>query len=217
MPKEALEIQFAMPGAPTLLEICQRLMSAARGSSDPLPDVEFDQCIEVLRRATTYWVDNDDPFDNGVLALVRITLMRTSPVFDERVELYTATLDALSDARDAVTRRPATGLLTVEHSSSLHDRILAGFHTPESRHTAAQIYEKIDVEDMTTLRAALSELEAAGTLSKVYSVKGRWSGCGLEDFARREDVPDTMEDEWLDEPLEFAVGDGDIVEWYGRP
>lgn len=215
MPKEAQEIQFAMPGGPTLLEICQRLMSAARGVSDPLPDEEFGQCIEALRRASAHWVGNDDPFDNGVLAMVRITLLRTSPMPREREETYPA-LEALSDARDAVTRLPATGL-TVEHSGSLHDRILAEFHTPESRHTAAQIYEKIDVDDMTTLRAALADLEATGALSKVYNVKGRWSGCGLEDFAQREDVPETMEDAWLDEPLEFEVGDGDIVEWHGRP
>lgn len=216
MPKEAQEIQFAMPGGPTLLEICQRLMSAARGVSDPLPDEEFGQCIEALRRASVHWVGNDDPFDNGVLAMVRITLLRVSPLPLERDETYPA-LEALSDTRAAVTMRTAPVLLSVEHNGSLQDRILAEFHTPESRHTAAQIYEKIDVDDMTTLRAALADLEATGALSKVYNVKGRWSGCGLEDFAQREDVPDTMEDEWLDEPLEFEIGDGDIVEWYKRP
>lgn len=102
MPKEAQEIQFALPGAPTLLELCQRLVSAKRGISDPLPGAEFEASLQALRKASAHWSDNDDPFDAGVLAMVRTTILLISPLPRERAEMYSAVLDAVSEHRDAL-------------------------------------------------------------------------------------------------------------------
>lgn len=219
MPKEAQEIQFALPGAPTLLEICQRLMSAKRGVSDPLPDDEFNGCVEALRQASAHWLENEDPFDNMVLAMVQVTMFHLSALPTERSVVFGQALDALSDARDAVIASsvdiaPNPGSAS---TTSLADKVMAQFANLESTRTEGRIYEALDgCWNMEELRDTLNSLEAGGHLRKAFLVIGRWSGNGLYEYNTRDEVPETMEDEWLCEPLEFTIGDGDVVAVYRR-
>lgn len=100
-------------------------------------------------------------------------------------------------------------------TTKLHDRILAAFCTTDSQRTHAQIYEQVDCGS-SELTDALDELVTLGKLRRFFSVRGRYSHHGLEDFETRESIPATMSDEWLDDPLEFEVGEADIVVLYRR-
>lgn len=98
-------------------------------------------------------------------------------------------------------------------ASELARQVLAQLQVaPGTERTLAQLYEFIDAEDLKQLHAVVWALVRRGRIVaklRVRSPFGDHPNLGYYDTF--DQIPDPLEDDWLDEPVSFPLKRADVV------
>lgn len=82
---------------------------------------------------------------------------------------------------------------------------------PGTERTLAQLYERIEAEDLVQLHAVVWALVRRGRVEAMFRVRSPYGEHGnLGYFVAFDEIPEVMIDEWLDEPQSFRVTDDDV-------